>query len=73
MNRPPLIGRKADGHSRELEPTGDVPGKHLDRASGVGRQEDVTRQIEQARDLVPSGDCIAGAILRGCGEIAGDS
>src|SRR6188474_2457539 len=69
---PAVIARKADSDSGELETTSHVPGEYLVRASGLGGEQHVARQVEEPCDFVPPGNRVARPILRGGRQIAGD-
>ena len=72
VDAPALIARQADGHCRQLEPARHVPRQRVDGAGRLGRQQHVTRQIEETRHLVAPRDRFARPVLRRRREIAGD-
>ena len=53
--------RQADRDRRQLEAARDVPRQHIERAGRFGRQQHVTREIEEARQLVAPRDGLARA------------
>jgi hypothetical protein len=49
-----------------------VAREDLHGAGGLGCEQDVTGQVEQASDLIAAGDCLARAIVCRRRQVAGD-